>query len=368
MRVLHMASGDGWGGAERVLRLLVEGAMHHPELDVEVLLLNEGQLAEELRQLGVKVAVIREDDRSFVRLARDVRRWLRAGRFDVVHAHRYKELALATLGIPRGTALVITVHGLERWAHMSFRDGLRVWSIPILAYLRGVWFVAVSQELERRLRRLFGRKRVVRVPNPMPTVVTAAAVKTELRRQLGWSESRRLVGFVGRLEHVKGPDLFLEIVSLCPTEPGFVVVGSGSLREDLEAEARSRRIDSQVRFLGQVSDAMPHIRALDVLALTSRHEGQPLVLLEAAACGVPIVAFDVGGVREILGDAPSAKLVAFGDLRGFAKAIEEVLGSDGVSNEAVEWGTVLRERHGLPATTASYCAVYRAALGPRRPK
>jgi glycosyltransferase involved in cell wall biosynthesis len=192
--------------------------------------------------------------------------------------------------------------------------------------------------------------------------VPGGDIGNELRERLGWSASRRVVGFVGRLEHVKGPDLFLDVASLCSVDVGFVIIGSGSRRGDLEIQARSRGIDSHVKFLGQVSDAIPYIRQLDVLALTSRHEGQPLVLLEAAACGVPIVAFDVGGVGEILGEAPSARLVPFGDLRAFAKGVDDILACDGSSEEAARWGDVLRTRHGLVATTTSYVEVYRAAL------
>lgn len=361
MKVLHMASGDGWGGAERVISLLVEGTLHYPEVELQVLLLNEGRLADKIRGLGARVDIISEEGRSFLNLCRELRSWLGAHQFDIIHAHRYKEVALAVCAsVPRSAKLVVTVHGLPPWSQMGVRAGFWIWSVAFLAYLYGAWFVAVSQEIERRLHRCLGKSRIVQVANPMPSV--DAEVRGDgLRQELGWPQSRRLVGFIGRLERIKGPDLFLDIASLCSVDFGFVIIGSGSMKEDLETRARSEGIDARVRFLGEVSDATSYMRQLDVLALTSRHEGQPLVLLEAVACHVPIVAFDVGGVPELLSDVPSARLVRFGDLTHFARQIGEVLERDSGSDEAVRSGNSLRTRHGLSSTTRFYLDVYRAA-------
>ncbi len=361
LRILHIASGDAWGGAERLVALLVEGASGHSELEVAVLLLNDGELVNRIRAVGASVHIIEEEGRSFLTLCRNVRAFLKGGAVDVIHAHRYKEVALALCAaLTLRRPVVMTVHGLEPWPQMRGGRGLRIWTILVLARICGVWFVAVSNEIERRLRRRLGRWRIRRIANAMPAVGRVCD-HLNLRAESGWSASRSVVGFVGRLEEVKGPDLFLDLVPLCDEDVGFAVIGSGSMEADLRARVTLKGLGDRVVFLGQVPDATLYLPQLDVLALTSRHEGLPLVLLEAAACEVPVVAFDVGGVREVLDGSPAARCVPFGDLHGFAREVRGLLQRGSASEEAARWANSVRSRFGLAKAIASYLDVYRRA-------
>jgi len=361
LRILHIASGDAWGGAERLVALLVEGASGHSELEVAVLLLNDGELVNRIRAVGASVHIIEEEGRSFLTLCRNVRAFLKGGAVDVIHAHRYKEVALALCAaLTLRRPVVMTVHGLEPWPQMRGGRGLRIWTILVLARICGVWFVAVSNEIERRLRRRLGRWRIRRIANAMPAVGRVCDY-LNLRAESGWSASRSVVGFVGRLEEVKGPDLFLDLVPLCDEDVGFAVIGSGSMEADLRARVTLKGLGDRVVFLGQVPDATLYLPQLDVLALTSRHEGLPLVLLEAAACEVPVVAFDVGGVREVLDGSPAARCVPFGDLHGFAREVRGLLQRGSASEEAARWANSVRSRFGLAKAIASYLDVYRRA-------
>ena len=111
-------------------------------------------------------------------------------------------------------------------------------------------------------------------------------------------------------------------------------------------------------------DAAGYIRQFDVLALSSRHEGLPLVLLEAAASEVPVVAFDVGGVREVLDPGgPAARLIPPTDLDGFRRAVEELLRDRERSRaEAAVWANSVRSRFSLATISSTYCKVYRVAF------
>ena len=133
------------------------------------------------------------------------------------------------------------------------------------------------------------------------------------------------------------------------------------MEADLRARVRLKGFSDRVRFLGHVPDATSYLHQLDVLALTSRHEGLPLVLLEAAACEVPVVAFDVGGVREVLDGGPAARYVAFGDLHGFAQEVARLLRIRSTSAELARWAGSVRGRFDLAQTIASYLDVYRRA-------
>jgi glycosyltransferase involved in cell wall biosynthesis len=361
LKVLQLASGDGWGGAERVLSLIVQQMQTLRSVETEALLLNEGQLAATLRALDVPVQVVPEAAHSFPRLCLETWRVVRARGIHVVHAHRYKELLLAVIGARlAGRGVVATVHGLEPGAEMGLGRAIVLWAVILLARLLGARFVAVSGEIEERLARRLGRGRVVRIGNPL---VEAAAdgPLLDLRARAGWPPERPLVGFVGRLERVKGPDLFLALAAAGHGPAGFVVIGSGSMREELERFARARGLEDRVHFVGPVERADPLLRQLDVLVVPSRHEGTPMVVLEAAACGVPVVGFAVGGLPDLLAGHFAARLARPGDVDGLRAAVDALLADpERARRDAARWGASLRERFSASRVVEGYRNLYEA--------
>jgi glycosyltransferase involved in cell wall biosynthesis len=146
---------------------------------------------------------------------------------------------------------------------------------------------------------MLGPECVANTPNPIP-VVRSGIETADLRQRFGWKPSRAVVGFIGRLEQVKGPNRFLDLAARYPGDAGFVLIGPGSLERALRKRVMTEGLAERVAFMGEVPETTGYLSQFDVLALPSRHEGFPMVLLEAAACGVPLVAFDVGGVAEVL--------------------------------------------------------------------
>jgi L-malate glycosyltransferase len=360
VRVLHVASGDVWGGAEQVVAMLLSGA-RDVGVSGEALLFNEGRLAETLRGLGVAVHVIPERKHSFLELVLRVRRWMRWRGIDVVHAHRYKETFAAVLARRVGTGLVVTVHGLQPRAQLGGKALLLNWSSLLAARLSGARLVGVSQELTDRIATRLGRQAVVHIPNPMPAVCSSGG-DPDLRSRLGWDQRRPVVGFVGRLEDVKGPQHFIDLAGRSRGDTGFVLIGSGSLEGVLAARVEAERLSKRVAFLGEVADATSYLRQLDVLVLPSRHEGLPLILLEAAACRTPVVAFNVGGVSEVLDNSPAARLVTAGDASALQNAVEVILEDrEEVRKEAAKWGRVVESRYNPTGVLTAYAAVYHLA-------
>src|SRR5262245_3299103 len=255
MKIVHVASGDTWGGAERVLALLMEGFLAQQTLRVEALLFNEGRLAETLRAVGARVDVIDESRHSLRELTLATRRWLSDAQADVVHAHRYKEIVAAVLALaPARGRLVVTVHGLEPRAQLTRAKLACVWGSLLAARCAGARFVAVSRELAQRLQRTLGLKSVVNIPNPMPELRTGNSFPN-LRARLGWSPSRPVVGFVGRLERVKGPDRFLDLAAHYCGDAGFVLIGTGSLERELRDRVAVQGLTDRIAFLGEVPEA-----------------------------------------------------------------------------------------------------------------
>ena len=115
------------------------------------------------------------------------------------------------------------------------------------------------------------------------------------RRVLGIEDDVHLIGAVGRLEWVKGHDVLIRAVAMLEPKTRLLIVGDGSRRNELEDLARTLGVTERVGFLGHRDDAALILPALDVFCQPSRSEGLPLAILEAQACGIPVVASDVGG-------------------------------------------------------------------------
>src|SRR5206468_12641449 len=128
--------------------------------------------------------------------------------------------------------------------------------------------------------------------------------RVEARNALGLPLDAFVVGWVGRLIPVKGCDIFLRAVRmLCDLPVHVSIIGGGPEEERLRALVAEDGVRERVHFHGYREEAAKVFRAFDVWVLSSRSEGTPMVLFEAMAAGVPIVATDVGGVGDVLSDA-----------------------------------------------------------------
>ena len=140
-----------------------------------------------------------------------------------------------------------------------------------------------------------------------------------------------LLGWVGRLSHVKGADIALAALARLRNDSArLVFVGDGPDRPALEAQAAALGVASRVRFAGMVPQASSILPAFDALVLSSRSEGTPMILLETIHAGVPIVASAVGGVPDLL-PAGTALLVPPNDPAALATAMDEVLADRGAA-------------------------------------
>ena len=191
----------------------------------------------------------------------------------------------------------------------------------------GATLIAVSENTGTYLRRVFPQATVHVVPNGITDRrVRPARERAAIRREWGIADDAPVIGFVGRLAPIKGADLFLQTaVRLSREFPSLraVLVGEGEQRGELEAYAAGEGF-SGVRFLGHRDDVGDVLTAIDVVLMPSRHEGLPLVLLEAMAAGRPIVATAVGGIPEVV-DGRSAWLVPPGSVDALTEATRTAL-------------------------------------------
>ena len=139
---------------------------------------------------------------------------------------------------------------------------------------------------------------------------------------------RARIGAVGRLVDEKDYPMFLRALALLKQRGRdfeAVIVGDGPLSGSLQALAQSLGLDRVLRFYGRRDDVPELLRAIDIYVLTSKSEGMPIAVLEAMATGLPIVATAVDAVPEVITHEVNGLLVAPGDERGVADALERLL-------------------------------------------
>lgn len=127
--------------------------------------------------------------------------------------------------------------------------------------------------------------------------------KLELKQKLGIPERSQIVGTVGRLVPIKGHEYFIKAaryILLKHPQTHFLIIGDGSLREDLETKAQKLGVDKNLLFLGWREDVDVILSLFDIFVLSSLNEGMGRVLVEAMALGKPIVASDVGGIPDLV--------------------------------------------------------------------
>ncbi len=190
------------------------------------------------------------------------------------------------------------------------------------------------------------------------------------RRRLGLPSDRAIAVAVGRLHRQKDHPTLLAALALLKgwktLSPLTLIVGDGPDRQRLEAQAKDLGLDEEhLRFLGTRDDVPVLLGAADFLVMSSLWEGLPYVLLEAMAAGVPIVATDVGGNREVVEDRVTGRLVPPRDPARLAEALAEVLEEP---KEAAAMGRrgVLRLQRGFGETRMieETLRAYRAAGSP----
>jgi glycosyltransferase involved in cell wall biosynthesis len=186
----------------------------------------------------------------------------------------------------------------------------------------------------------------------------------EVRSGLGIASDETLFLTVGRLSKEKGHEdligAFRRVRASTATRLRLVVVGDGPERARLQERARD--LEDSVAFLGHVNDPWPLYNAADIFVLPSHSEGSPLVLFEAMAAGLPIVATAVGGVPEVLTDEKTGLLTAAGSTEELASRMLALVNDSQLQSRLGEAGRRELSKHSPETYAARLLDVYRDAI------
>lgn len=328
MKILHVTAPAPVGGLERVVLGLTTGlrlAGHEPRvaaiLDPGV---SDHPLVRALEGAGVPVHPIPVGGRAYRMERARIQEIGRDHGIDVLHTHGYHP-DVVDGGVARRlhVPVVSTVHGFTGG---GWRNRLYEW-LQIRAYRRYDAVIAVSDPIVQRVTRGgVPPARVHLVPNAWCEIPgTRPLERVPARDALQVLRGGPRIGWVGRVSREKGPDVMIDALArLGRPHVQLSIIGDGPALKHARARAEALGVGPQVTWHGLVPDAGLVLAAFDVMVLSSRTEGTPIILFEAIACRVPVVATAVGGVPAVVGER-EAVLVPPEDAGALAQGIARVL-------------------------------------------
>lgn len=301
-----------------------------------------GPLADEAQRLGVQCQFFPSLKRPIspkndVIALRHITEWMRQERFDIVHTHSSKTGILGRIAAQRAGVPVIahTVHG---FAFQASGNAAARWLFRRAESYCGSFTDALiclnEHDRSMAVEKLGIRsQRVEQIPNGVDPVTFAPcddeALKNQLKAaRLGIESGRPVVMMIGRMWVQKNPLAFVEAAAEVignGLDAVFVMIGDGGMRADAEKRIAELGIESSIRLLGWRDDVAQLLPLADLLVLPSRWEGMPLVLLEAQACGLPVVASDIPGNHHCVSNEVDGLLVSLDEPGGFGRAIATLL-------------------------------------------
>lgn len=301
LRVLHVITTIERGGAENQLMVLIKEQIRQGH-EVSVLPLKGAQeLAPQIRLIGASVRDELVGKKFLIQLIKSRSSYREL--FDVVHAHLPRAEILASM-IKGRHNFIVSRHNAEAF----FPGSPKILSSGLsrLVTNRASHVVAISNAVMEFLTRQNELPHKVKrsiiyygFPRKSQTVQND---DMKLRSDLNLSNDEFIIGTIARLTKQKNLETLLKSFKLVSAEVNakLIIIGDGEERDSLENLSAELGISARVIWVGKTSNVNPYLGLMNVFCLTSLYEGFGLVLLEAMACDVPIVASNVSAIPEVL--------------------------------------------------------------------
>lgn len=327
LSILHTESSTGWGGQE--IRILTEaGGFLDRGHRVKILTPANAELLPAARKLGIPVEAI-DIERKGIGSYRAMRAWLKeyGASFDVVNTHSSTDswlVALANRNLPGAPPMVRTRH-VSTAINNKF-------STRWLYNTATAHIVTTGEALRTQLFRDndIALDRMTSVRTGIDLVKFHPHSKYETRKRMGLP-NQPTMGILATLRDWKGHDYLLDaFVRLRERFPQWhlLIIGDGPQRQRLEGRVHEMQLGERVRFVGNVDNVPDWLSVLDIFALPSYgDEGVPQGIMQAMACGVPVVSTPVGAIREAVQENLTGLIVPPRDAKALAHGLEKLMSS-----------------------------------------
>lgn len=367
LRILLLISNLQIGGAQEVVRTLCD---YFPEkgVDTVVCTFEDGPLRKEIELAGIPVQILPARKHgilslpSFIMEMLSIRKAIAAiidkYQIDVVQTQLLRGLDFLVLSLRPGRKLLVfwTFHnalfvlrpehlqnhrwllGFKRWAHSQLYRWTARW-------VNGM--IVVSDDVKKALHEYAGplTGKVNVIPNSVDLKRYGRVVdRASIRSELGLSPEHQVFAVVATFKKQKGHKYMIEAAALIIHNfPNLrlLFIGDGELRRELEDQVRVSGMQNHVKFLGLRSDVPDLLSASDYFVLPSLWEGLPVSLIEAMASGLPVIATQVSGTKEVMINNRTGLLVTPGNVDELREAILRFLNHP---DEARQMGKAARKR------------------------
>ena len=368
LTILHLLAPAPVGGLETVVTTLAAAqrrAGHTVIVAPTLSAPGDGwNFASSLEHTDVELVPLSVPRRGYLRERSLIRALCGSRGVNIVHTHGYRsDIVGGHAGRESGVPIVTTVHGFTGggWKNRAYERLQR------FVFRRFDAVVAVSQLQADQLRSTgVPAQRLHVVPNAL-AAHAAPLTRAEARRALHLPSDGLIAGWVGRISREKGIDVFIDaLTSLTDRTILAAILGDGPERATESARAESIA-PSRFLWLGAVPDAAKYFAAFDLFVLSSRTEGVPMVMLEAMAAGIPIVATNVGGIPDLL-SSKEGMLVAPENPAALAAAIRATLDDRAAAEERARAARLRQKTEfDVGPWSARYEAIYRDLIARAAP-
>lgn len=236
----------------------------------------------------------------------------------------------------------------------------------LIRLLRKVdYFIAISEEIkEGLLIDGYDQNKIVRIPNFIDTKVfypVNKKLKKQLKKKL-FLPDKKIITFSGRLVERKGIHILLQSFAMVVKKYKnifLIILGGGYLEKNLKDQSQTFGIDKNIKFCGFVTNIHEYLNATDIYIFPSFQEGFPNAVLEAMACGLPVIATKIGGVVDIIKDGENGLLVEPGNKNELANALKKLISEPGyalsLGQNALK---TIRENYGIDIIVNKYLHLY----------
>lgn len=293
------------------------------------------QLTTAFRDLQLPAHELPMSGRFDLRVVRSLVKLIRERNIDILHSHGYKSdiIGIIAAKITRIKS-ISTPHGFEKtddWKlHQFIRLGCRAFRYFDLV-------VPLSLELCNDVRRFsVPEKKIVYVRNGVDLTPIEFRRPSVYRASSGQPETVRTVGFIGQLIGRKNVSELLDVfnaIAVENREVKLVLLGDGDSRAAYEDHASRLPTHKQIHFVGFQNQPLEHLATFDLFVMTSTLEGIPRCLMESMAMGIPVAAYDIPGVDQLIEHGKTGLLAPLGNKEALEKCWRELLWNGDVADE-----------------------------------
>jgi glycosyltransferase involved in cell wall biosynthesis len=365
INVLQFICPTGFYGAERWVLALAKH-LHTDKVRCELAVTMEPsqrelELVKEYQKLGLPCHQISMNYKADFAAISHLVKLIHKNKIDIIHTHGYKSDIIGVLAAKKaGIKCIVTPHGFENAKDFKLR--LFIW-LGCQAMRFADLVVPLSQQLLADCKRIgVKQSKTVYIQNG----VDLSEVEQTLTPQRTAPNEKR-IGFVGQMISRKNIfdllDVFDNINNRHPNTR-LVLLGDGDARKELEAYAATLTSRDKIEFLGFRDDRLTLLKSFDLFAMTSTLEGIPRCLMEAAAANIPVAAYDIPGIDQIIKHNETGLLAKLGDKKKLEQHWESILFNPDiaqkVANNAKEY---VYKYYSANRMAQEYTSLFSSSLG-----